>query len=508
MARSIAATLRGGGHVRGISLRENALVRGANGHVQRKPAARILHGVTRQSQAANPAQTAARQPPRPNIVFVLADQWRAQALGYAGNRAVKTPNLDRLAAESVNFVNAVSACPVCSPTRATLLTGTRPLTHGVFMNDVALNPAAVTFAKVLKADGYDTAYIGKWHIDGQGRSSFIPPERRQGFDYWKVLECTHNYNHSFYYAEGPEKRVWQGYDAIAQTRDAEAYLRGHADSGRPFLLVLSWGPPHAPYQTAPEKYRAMYDPRKIRLRPNVIGYVASQSRNDLAGYYAHCTALDDCIGQLRNTIADLGIAARTMFVFTSDHGDLIGSHGAWKKQQPYDESVRVPLLWRYPDVLGSKPRQIDSPISSEDIMPTLLGLADVAIPDQVEGLDYSRAMRGGPDPSDGAALLMCPMPFGQWARRWGGREYRGIRTRRYTYARDLRGPWLLLDNQQDPYQLDNLIGQSEHAELAKRMDAILTRKLKQAGDEFLPGEAYVKKWGYPLDKTGTVPYRN
>ena len=148
---------------------------------------------------------------KPNIVVVLADQWRAQAFGFAGDPNVQTPNFDRLAGESVRFVNAVAGMPVCSPTRASLLTGQRPLTHGVFLNDVPLNPDAVTLPKVLKSAGYDTAAIGKWHIDGHGRSAFIPPERRQGFDYWKVLECTHNYTDSIYYGVAkslfPEKSL-------------------------------------------------------------------------------------------------------------------------------------------------------------------------------------------------------------------------------------------------------------------------------------------------------------
>ena len=142
---------------------------------------------------------------QPNILVLLTDQWRFDAFGYAGNKDVKTPNIDRLEKESINFTHAISGVPVCCPMRASLLTGQRPLTHGVFMNDVSLNPDANSIAKVLKRAGYNTGYIGKWHIDGRGRSSFIPRRRRQGFEYWKVLECPHNYNNSFYYADGPEK---------------------------------------------------------------------------------------------------------------------------------------------------------------------------------------------------------------------------------------------------------------------------------------------------------------
>src|SRR6185436_16164764 len=142
---------------------------------------------------------------KPNILIILADQWRAQAFGFAGDPNVKTPNLDRLQRQSFWFANAIAGVPVCCPTRASLLTGQRAVTHGVFLNDVPLATNAVTLAKVLAAAGYDTGYIGKWHLNGDGRSDFIPRERRQGFDYWKVLECTHDYTNSNYYSDRPEK---------------------------------------------------------------------------------------------------------------------------------------------------------------------------------------------------------------------------------------------------------------------------------------------------------------
>jgi arylsulfatase A-like enzyme len=459
--------------------------------------------------AAKPGQAerpAATRPP--NIVFVLADQWRYEAFGYAGNPDVKTPNLDRLQREGVQFANAVSAMPVCSPMRASLLTGQRPLTHGVFLNDVPLNPEAVTIAKVLRAAGYDTGYIGKWHVDGHGRLDFIPRERRQGFDYWKVLECTHDYNHSAYYADSPEKLYWEGYDAIAQTHDAQQYLRDHAQSQKPFFLVLAWGPPHDPYFTAPEKYRTLYDPKKLTLRPNVPEGEHANAQKVAAGYYAHCTALDDCFGELRRTLQDAGLAENTILVFTADHGDMLGSRGAYKKQQPYDESIRVPVILHWPKGLGVKARQLDAPINSEDLMPTLLGLCGVPIPKSVEGLDYSRYICGGKNPGDGATVILCPVVFGEWVRRVGGKEFRGVRTTRYTYVRDLTGPWLLYDNQTDPCQTNNMANQPKYSKLQAKLEATLARKLKEQHDDFLPGEAYTEKWGCQVDANGRTSVRS
>jgi arylsulfatase A-like enzyme len=156
---------------------------------------------------------------------------------------------------------------------------------------------------------------------------------------------------------------------------------------------------------------------------------------------------------------------------------------------------------------------MDALIDALDVMPTLLGLCGLAIPDTVEGLDYSAYLQGGDDPSDGAVLLMCPQPFGQWSRTslsdapaHGGREYRGLRTRRYTYTRTLDGPWLLLDNEEDPYQMENLVEVPAYAALMRDLDAWLQRRLDALGDEFLPGLEYIRRWGYPVDETGTVPY--
>jgi len=442
---------------------------------------------------------------RPNLVFILADQWRAQATGYAGDTNARTPNLDKLAAESVNFSNAVSGCPVCCPYRASLLTGRFPLTHGVFLNDVLLNTDAVSIAQVYNKAGYETGYIGKWHLDGRDRSAFIPKERRQGFKFWKAFGCTHNYNNSFYYADANVKLKWQGYDAIAQTREARRYIREHAGA-RPFALFLSWGPPHAPYQTAPEKYRKQFSEAHIKLRPNVPKHLAAKARKAIAGYYAHIAALDDCIEDILQTLKECSLENDTILVFTSDHGDMLYSQGGQKKQQPWDESILVPFLLRYPAKLGSKGRTIDMPINTPDIMPMLLGLSGIEIPDTVEGTDFSGLLTGIEKPKDDGALINCPSPFGQWRRDRGGREYRGIRTSQYTYVRDLNGPWLLYDNEKDPYQLNNLCNKAEYSGLQKKMEAVLSKKLKQTNDEFLPGAEYIRKWNYVVDKSGTVRY--
>jgi arylsulfatase A-like enzyme len=361
----------------------------------------------------------------------------------------------------------------------------------------------------LDKNGYQTGLIGKWHLDGQYRLSYTPPgNRRQGFQYWKAVNCDHNYNHSVYYFNDDTARhYWKGYDAIAESKDAINYIRNHAH-GQPFFLELSWGTPHNPYHTAPEKYKEMYDSSKIKLRPNVPDSMQKQIRYDLAGYYAHISALDDMVGEIVEQLKKEGIFDNTIILFTSDHGDLLGSHGHYRKQRPYDESIRVPLLVHYSGKNGIKKGNYKAMITSEDIMPTLLGLSGVKIPNTVEGIDFSKYLQGKEkDPKDTVAMITCIQPFGEWSGRNGGREYRGIRTPFYTYVRDLKGPWLLFDNVNDPYQMSNLVGKPGYAELQTHLDKILLGKLKATNDQFLPGPVYVEKYHYPkLDATGTVPY--
>jgi len=464
----------------------------------------------------------ARRNCHPNIVFLLTDQWRLHALGYAGNAQVKTPNIDRLASESVNFKHAISGYSVCCPWRASFLTGQYPLTHGVIVNDVPISSEPVGLGEAFKSAGYNTAYIGKWHVDGHGRSAYIPPERRLGFEFFKALECTHDYNQSAYYDnDDPTMRAWDGYDVFAQTADAQQYIQAQSPE-KPFMLVLSWGPPHNPYETAPKEYRDMYDPRNIELRPNVPPEMADDAREWLAGYYAHCSAIDKSVGDIMETLDDNGLSDNTVLVFASDHGDMLGSHGWTRKQKPWEESIRVPFLLRYPAKFGPAAREVSPFLNAHDIMPTLLGICGLPIPNSVDGRDFSAALAGKTVESDGA-LLACFHPFGEWNRIVGGHEYRGIRTPRYTYCRSLwrvgsrghrpadtatsAGPWLLYDNEVDPYQLENLVDDPAYSEIQAQLEALLQRELEAIGDEFLDGMSYINRWGYPLDDTGTVPFR-
>jgi arylsulfatase A-like enzyme len=232
----------------------------------------------------------------------------------------------------------------------------------------------------------------------------------------------------------------------------------------------------------------------------------AEARRDLAGYYAHVSALDACVGELQGALAECGLERNTLFVFTSDHGDMLGSHGAWRKQWPYDESVQVPLLVHWPDGLGRDGGTLQTPVGTPDLMPTLLGLCGLDVPDTVEGDDLSGLVRRGEEPRDRAVLVATYAPFAEWSPQRGGREYRGLRTRRWTYVRTLDGPWMLFDNEADPYQLANLVGRPEYARAQAEREAELESLLRRTGDEFAPASHYLELWGYETDQNGAVPY--
>lgn len=485
-----------------------------------------------------------------NILIVLADQWRYQACGFNGNSQVKTPHLDAFAKKSVHFEHAVSGCPVCSPFRASLMTGKYPLTHGVFLNDAPLSPETAGLGDIFKQHGYHTGYIGKWHMDGHGRTAYIPKERRHGFDYWRVLECTHNYFNSQYYQDDDSvPQFWQGYDAFSQTREACEFIKKHANQQKnqniqqnqvkaclqhdhtsetedsnsaetPFFLMLSWGPPHDPYKEAPNEFLDMYKQEAIELRPNVPKSMSAKAEEMLSGYYAHCSALDSCFGRLMKTLHENTLDQNTMVLFLSDHGDMLCSQGNYLKQQPWDESIRIPFLIHIPGV--SAKSVSGACIDAPDIMPTLLGLNGFSIPESVEGRDFSARILGTPEsrscgaPQDlpengelesdlGFGFIASYHPFGNWSLSKGGREYRGLRTQRYTYARSLQGPWLLYDNVKDPYQLVNLIQEPAYTAVLEYLDLQLENILEKRNDSFLNGWTYVEKWAYTVDAEGNIP---
>lgn len=318
---------------------------------------------------------------KPNILFLLADQWRPQTLPSSGDTDLHAPHLGRIAREGVHFNRAYATNPVCSPSRASMITGLWPQAVNMPRNDLQLPLDTPSVAQQLKDAGYKTGYIGKWHLDGEERPGFVPPgPRRRGFDYWAAFNRGHFYYKSTYWRDSPEPILETGFEPDYQTGLAIDFIR--ANKANPFYLFLSWGPPHTP--RTPPKHARLYDPRQFKLAPNVPAEYADKAREGMAGYYGLCSALDDNIGRLLKTLDEESLAEDTLVVFTADHGDMLGAHGLEYKGVHYEESVRIPLLMRYPRKLRPNTTS-DLLISNADYMPTFVSLGGGEIPKAVQG---------------------------------------------------------------------------------------------------------------------------
>ena len=415
---------------------------------------------------------------RPNVLVLLPDQWRGMDLGCMGNREVRTPHFDRLAAQGVAFRNSIANCPVCTPARSILLTGRFAHTTGTGVNDVPLANEVVTIAEVLKEQGYRTGFIGKWHLEGGKRQpGFVPPgPRRQGFDYWAATICDHNYFKSHYFRDSPEPIPIPRYDALEYTDRAIEFLG--QDTRRPFCLYVQWGPPHNPY-VAPPEFLRQYDPGRLTLRPNWREGTRLGSRQDLAGYYAAVTCIDHEAGRILEALDRNGQADNTIVLVTSDHGDMLGSHGKSLKRKPWEESIRVPGIVRYPAGIRRNGRS-DLLFSHVDVVPTLLGLCGVAGPPGMQGRDLSPHLTGrrAAEPESVYLQIYTKSEEGEFA------PWRGVRTKRYTYARFAERFWVLYDNEQDPYQMRNLAGRSEHQAVEARLDRMVRDWFARTGDHW------------------------
>ena len=433
--------------------------------------------------AANDAPTKTK---RPNIVLILDDQMQAGAMGVAGNGMVQTPNLDRLASQGFRTTNAYSAQPVCSPYRAQFMTGRYGWNTGVTRNDVKLPNEERTIAEILKNEGYHTGYVGKWHLGGSryNDGGYIKPEDRQGFDFWAALSCSHNYFNTKYYRDDPSDpvEIVNGFEPWNQTDEAVGFIDRKAGDDQPFFLVVSYVPPHNPYQ--PHEEYDIYRPEDVPLRPNVPPWQEHSARNAAARYYGLVTSVDDMVGRIMRTLDERNLYDDTIVLFTSDHGDMLYSHGVTKKQRPHEESANVPFIIRYPESNIVPGTVSDLLMSSVDILPTVLGLVGIEHPADIvlDGKDLSLSlatnnacvMQEQPD-----ALLLYNDLFGSNSPGWA---WRAIKEARWKYAISPAGGWLLFDLEQDPYEMTNLIEDPAYSDQYARLHARLVELRKQSGD--------------------------
>lgn len=473
---------------------------------------------------------------RPNLIYVFADQLRPMSLQLDGEKMTQTPRIDRFAREGVVFSNCCSMTPVCAPYRACMLTGRYPHVNGVITNGNRILDRERTFGEILKGEGYNTAYIGKWHLNGpmNRRNQYVPPgPAHHGFDYWMAFNFNHNYNRPRYFSEGPEPIMPEAYQMDFETDRAIEYInRQTAD--QPFTLFMSWGPPHPPYSiwNMPKRYVARYgtvedvaladlpanerrswsawqQPYKFTPRQDLTTRKDAGNRpfnlTEIATYYAMIDWVDDSLGRLLDALEAKGLADDTIIVFSSDHGEMLNSHDTRGKMIYYDESVRIPFYVRWPRRIKAETVS-DACITNVDFLPTLLGLMGVAVPDNVNGMNLAHCCLGRPGPEPEGAILASYSGYEGYDAGWA---YRGVRTKRYTYVRSRMQLWrwyggwgnrphgtepeyFLYDNEKDPYQMTNVVDQPAYRATRERLEGLVKDYLRRSRDAFLTGPEYRK----------------
>ena len=439
------------------------------------------------------ATVAAQVPKRPNIIFLMPDQHRAQSVGCLGNTEVKTPHIDALARQGLTIPNTFANTPVCCPARAILLTGQYCHRNGMVANDLRLNEDGPSIAKSLVAAGYRTGFVGKWHLDGGPRlPGFVPPgPRRQGYQFWAANQCSHQHFNNTIFRDTPDPIRLDRFEADAYADYAIEFLQAAKAAVEPFYLTVQWGPPHDPYK-APPAYRQQYDPAALTMRPNWQAKPGVPGPEQIAEYYGMVTAIDDATGKILRALDDLGLADNTIVLYSSDHGDMLGSQGERLKRKPWEESIRVPGFLRWPGKIAPD-SSTPAFFTHVDFAPTLLGLAGVRVPAAMQGKDLSRDLLAGKGAGPREAFLQI---FGPFAGDGTAAGWRGLRTDRYIYARYADKPWILYDLQTDPFQMTNLVGQRKQLEAS--LDRRLQKKMAELGDD------WSHNWTAPLEDDGRL----
>jgi arylsulfatase A-like enzyme len=462
--------------------------------------------------------------PRPNILFVFSDDHASHAISAYGSRINRTPHIDRLAAEGMRFDNAFVTNAICGPSRAVILTGKHSHRNGHYTNGWSgpFDGNQVTFPRLMREAGYQTALIGKWHLGSEPT----------GFDYWTVLSALGGqgtyYNPEFRSADGDYQET--GYTTDLVTDRTLAWLQRERDPGRPFLLMYQHKAPHREWAPALEDLDS-YDGRDIPVPTDFFddhdgradsvahsrqsiardmtaidlkltppGYLNEAQRaawdayyeprnravEGLAGrelalwkyqryikdYLRSVDSIDRNLGRVLDYLDESGLAASTVVIYSSDQGFFLGDHGWFDKRWMYEESLRIPLLVRWPGVVtpGAVDRHL---VQNLDLAQTLLEMAGVAAPPDMQGRSLVPILRGAAPAAWRDAIYYHFYENPGW--HYAPRHY-GIRTERYKLIHYYRlGFSELFDLQQDPDELVNLFDESSYVAVRRDLETRLQR---------------------------------
>lgn len=421
---------------------------------------------------------------QPNVIVFFTDQQRWDTTGLHGNPLGLTPNLDRLGREYTHAAHSFTCQPVCGPARSCLQTGLYATTTGCYRNGIPLPADSQTLAHYFASAGYDTGYIGKWHLHERGTTGPVSAADRFGYQYWlasNVLEFTSDAYSTVLYDNDEQPVRLPGYRVDAVTDATIRYVDAHQD--RPFFLFVSYIEPHHQNHLddypPPDGYRETYTGGWV---PPDLAALGGSTHQHLGGYYGMVKRLDEAYGRLHDALKSLELADDTIVLFTSDHGCHFKTRNSEYKRSCHESSIRVPTVLTGPGFRGG---QLPELVSLIDLPPTLLDAAGLEIPTQMQGRSLMPLLRGGV--ADWPAEVFVQISEAQVGR--------AVRTHRWKYGVDAPGEQgrdvagadhyeeqHLYDLQADPYELNNLVGHESHREVAQVMRERLLRRMVEAGE--------------------------
>lgn len=419
---------------------------------------------------------------KPNVIVFFTDQQRWDTTGVHGNPLDLTPNFDKMAQAGTHLYNSFTCQPVCGPARSAFQTGRYPTETGCYHNGVPLPPNTKTLAEQFKNGGYQTGYIGKWHLAAEEP---VSPERRGGYDFWLAsngLEHTSDAYDTVVYDNDSQPVKLPGYRVDALTDAAIRYIDTNQDDA--FFLFISYLEPHHQNQTddypAPEGYREKYTSTWIPPDLQALGGNAHQS---LGGYYGMVKRLDEALGRINDTLKSLDLEDDTIILFTSDHGCHFRTRNVEYKRSCHESSIRIPTAIKGPGFnQGGQKREL---VSLIDFPPTLLDAADLEIPEEMSGRSFMPLVNGEKDWPEEVFIQISESQVG-----------RSIRTKKWKYSvsdptkdsvHDSKSDHyieeFLYDLEVDPYELTNLVELKSHQEVANKLKERLLRKIEEVEKE-------------------------
>ncbi len=426
-----------------------------------------------------------KKKPFPNILVVLSDQQRWDTTGVHGNPLGLTSNFDRMALEGTHLYHSFTCQPVCGPARACLQTGMYATQVGCYTNGIALPQGQPTLANYFGTAGYQTGYIGKWHLADKEIAGAVPVDQRGGYDYWlasNVLEFTSEPYHTVMYDNENRPKQFPGYRVDALTDAAIHFIDSHQRN--PFFLFLSFIEPHFQNRLdnypAPDGYEEKYTGRWI---PPDLAALGGTAYRHLPGYFGMVKRLDEALGRMLDALKSLNLLEDTIVVYTSDHGNHFKTRNSEYKRSCHEASIRIPTA-----ITGSiftSGGRLQQMTSLLDIPPTLLDAAGLPIPEEMQGHSLVPLVeRQSREWDDDVYIQISESQVG-----------RAIRTHRWKYcvvapgkdgvtdpASDYYREDCLYDLKADPYELNNLAGFESHHKLAEVLKERLLRKMAAAGE--------------------------